>query len=251
MNALITGASSGIGRALARLHVAAGGSVVLVARRGDRLAALCNELGPRAHAIAMDLSAPGAATALFAEVSARGLAVELLVNNAGVGAHGRFDQTSPAALHALLAVNVTVLTELSRAFLPPMIARGSGRVLNLASMAAFVPGPTCAAYHASKAYVLSLSEALAYELRGTGVSVTAACPGAVATEFADAAGMLRTRAFTSAADTDKIAQAIYRATLRGDRIYVPGVFNRFAALMTQILPRRFVTQAAARALENV
>src|SRR5579864_4171875 len=189
--ALVTGASGGIGAALARELARHGHDLVLVARGAAAMEALAAELraaGAAATVIAADLARPGAAASLAHEIAGRGLAIDILVNNAGLGAAGRFDRSDPARIGEILQVNIVALSELTRLMLPGMIARGHGRVMLVASVAAFQPGPRMAAYFASKAYVLSLGEALAYELRRTGVSVTVLCPGATATEFFATAG---------------------------------------------------------------
>lgn len=184
--ALVTGASSGIGYELAKAYAEGGCDVVLCARRRDRLAALAAEiarLGRQAVVIPVDLGKRRAARKLAAALEKRGIAVDVLVNNAGSAAHGAFAALDPDGLDTLLAVNVRALTALTRQVLPGMLARGHGRILNVASIAAFQPVPGLAAYAASKAYVLSFSEALAEELRGSGVTVTAVCPGLTRTEM--------------------------------------------------------------------
>lgn len=185
--ALITGASSGIGESLARQLAAHGAHLILVARTEDRLHALAAELGARyrvqVHVLPADLNRPGAAAELHAAVQARGLNVDILVNNAGLGGYGEFSAQPSDEIDRMIAVNIGALTGLTRAFLPDMLARGRGRVLNVASTAAFQPGPLMAVYYATKAYVLSFSEAIAEEVAGSGVSVTALCPGPVRTDF--------------------------------------------------------------------
>ncbi len=223
--ALITGASSGIGRDLAREHARRGGRLILVARRGDRLETLAAELVDR-HGIAVtvlpcDLAAPGAAAALHQEVAGRGLVVDQLINNAGFGGLGRFHEMDPQRQDAMVQLNVMALTQLTRAYLPEMIARGRGRVLNVASTAAFMPGPTQAVYFATKAYVLSFTEAVAVELEGTGVTMTALCPGATVTEFADQAAAGNKRMFRAGAATSaEVAAFGYRAMLAGRTVAI-------------------------------
>src|SRR3954453_1733990 len=174
--ALVTGASGGIGEALARLPAAGGANVVLLARSAERLTALAGELSAahrvQATVLAHDLAAPGAAEAIVRELSARQLTVDILVNNAGFGTYGPFTATSADEEMALMQVNIVALTMLTKRLLPPMIARRHGRILNVASTAAFQPGPLMAVYFASKAYVLSVSEDLSNESEGTGVTVT-------------------------------------------------------------------------------
>jgi short-subunit dehydrogenase len=190
--AVVTGASSGIGSDLARELARDGYDLVLVARRAEPMERLAEELkayGSSAIVIAADLSKPGAATSLAGELDSLGLAVDVLINNAGVGGHGRFDCTDFVRLGEMLQLNVVALTELTRLLLPGMVARRRGRVMLVASTAAFQPGPQMAVYCATKAYVLSFGEAIAYELKGTGVTITTLCPGATATEFSRAAGV--------------------------------------------------------------
>src|SRR5437588_3456954 len=189
--ALVTGASGGIGAALARELARHGHDLVLAARGVAAMEALAAELsaeGANVTVIAADLAQPGAAASLAGEIARRGLGIEILVNNAGLGAAGRFDKVDPVRINEMLQVNIVALSELTRLVLPGMIARRRGRVMLVASVAGFQPGPHMAAYFASKAYVLSLGEALAYELRGTGVTVTTLCPGATATNFFAVAG---------------------------------------------------------------
>ncbi|HZC76160.1 MAG TPA: SDR family oxidoreductase, partial [Ktedonobacterales bacterium] len=191
--ALVTGASSGIGEELARLFARDGYDLVLVARGKTQLEALAAELrqrhGVSLTVLATDLAQPAAAQAIYDELTRAGITVDVLVNNAGYATYGSFTEIPAETELAMLQVNMAALTHLCKLFLPPMVRRGSGRVLNVASTAAFQPGPLMAAYYASKAYVLSLSEALANELRGTGVTVTALCPGPTRSGFQSRAKM--------------------------------------------------------------
>jgi short-subunit dehydrogenase len=250
--ALVTGASAGIGRELARRFAAGGHDLVLTARRADELRALADELsaehGVAVRAVPADLSDPVAPRTLFDEVAAAGLAVDVLVNNAGFGMYGPFAEADPDRLLAMVQVNVAALTHLTRLFLPGMVARGRGRVLNVASTAAFQPGPLMAAYYASKAYVLSLSEALAFELRGAGVTVTCLCPGPTRTEFAAAAVVGGSRLFDSpyVMDAAPVAEAGYRAAMRGRRVVVPGLLNRLGAFATRFVPRPLLMRVVHR-----
>src|ERR1051325_10241434 len=186
--ALITGASSGFGMEYAKLFAKDRHDVVLVARRRDRLEALAAELskdhGVKAHVVAADLAKPGGAQQVIDEVRRLGLQIDFLVNNAGFATHGPFWQNDAAREAEEVQVNVTALVTLTRAFLPGMVERRRGRILNIGSTAGFPPGPFMAVYYATKAFVNSFSEALAYELRGTGVTSTVSCPGATDTEFA-------------------------------------------------------------------
>jgi uncharacterized protein len=250
--ALVTGASSGIGAALAPLFARDGWQLVLVARTVAPMQALADRLarehGVAVTVIASDLSAPGAAGRLAAELAARGLTVDALVNNAGFGLHGAHATTDAAEESRMLALNVVAVTELTKALLPGMLARGRGRILNLGSVGSFVPGPLMAVYYASKAYVLSYSEALAEELAGTGVTVTALCPGLTRTGFQARAGlpthMARGAGIT--ADVDDVARAGYAAMMRGARIEVPGALNKLSTFLPRFAPRRLVTAVVKR-----
>lgn len=241
--ALITGASAGIGRELARRFAAGGHDLILSARRADELRLLAYDLskdhGASCHVIPADLADPAAPQHLFDDATARGLTVDVLVNNAGFGVYGPFVGADAARLLAMIQVNVTALAHLTRLFLPGMVQRGHGRVLNVASTAAFQPGPLMAAYYASKAFVLSLSEALSEELRGTGVTVTCLCPGPTRTEFVDAAGMDGVAIFDTPAvmTATAVAEAGYLATLRGKRLAVPGWLNKLGAATAPFVPR--------------
>lgn len=250
--ALVTGASSGIGLELARLFAADGHDLVLVARRGDALKQLAAELGSRhgvrATVIAADLADPIGPAEIARSVEAAGLEIEFLVNNAGYGMHGRFAQADAAEELAMLQVNVVALTHLTSLFLPAMLARGRGRVMNVASTAAFQPGPLMAVYYASKAYVLSFTEALAEEVRGTGVTVTALCPGPTTSGFQararmEAARLVRINPFM--ADAASVAAAGYAGLMRGKRIVIPGIANKLLAQSVRFAPRVFATKVAA------
>ncbi len=244
--ALITGASAGIGAALAREFAAHGYDLVLVARRKDRLLALADELETRyrvtARAIEADLARPEAPDEIYRQVWVRGIAVDVLVNNAGFGTHGPFAATDLQTELQMLQVNVVALTHLTKLFLRDMLARRHGKVLNLASTAAFQPGPLMAVYYATKAYVLSLSEALATEVQGTGVTVTALCPGPTPTEFQSRARIADTRLMRSPLVTDAatVARVGYRALMAGKAVAVPGWTNRALTYAVRLAPRRLV-----------
>jgi len=248
LRALVTGASSGIGTAFARALRARGERLVLVARRRDRLERLAADLGGEAHAavVAQDLAAPGAAARLLAEVRARGFAVDLLVNNAGLGHTSRFHTQPDEVVRGMVDLNVRALTELTRAFLPEMVTRRRGRIVNVASNAAFQPIPYMAVYAATKAYVLSFTEALASELRGTGVQVQALCPGITATEFLDVAathrGLLVTRMPMMSAE-DVVASSL-RGLDRGRLRVIAGLPNRILAAVQSFVPRGIVRRIA-------
>ena len=244
--ALITGASGGIGENLARLVAGGRRDVVLVARSQDKLEALAGELtrghGVSATVIAADLSAPDGADRVVSTLIDRRLTIDMLINNAGVGAFGPFAERDASELLRLVQLNVVTLTMLTRHLLPGMVARRRGRILNVASTAAFQPGPLMAAYYASKAYVLSLSEALSDETRGTGVTVTCLCPGPTRTGFQSRAGMERSRllSVSTVMDSADVARAGYEAMLAGRALVVPGLFNKLGMQMLRIAPRALV-----------
>ena len=250
--ALVTGASSGIGEALARCFARDGHRLVLVARSADRLAALAATL-EREHRIAAialpaDLARPGAAARLAASLRRRRIAIDVLVNNAGALEHGAFAAMSAARLHELVALNVAGLTDMLAHFVPAMLERGRGRVLNVASIAAFQPVPGLAAYAATKAYVLSLTESLAEELRGSGVTATALCPGITATPMLSHAvaanEQLARLPQALIGDVGDVAAEGYRACMNGDVICVPGVVNRAATVAARAAPKWLLRRLA-------
>jgi short-subunit dehydrogenase len=251
MTILITGASSGIGLELARICAAHRHDLVLVARRGDALAALAQEAeaaGVRADILVSDLSAPGAAAAIASRVHELGLEIDGLVNNAGYGVFGPFSETSIDAERAMLQVNVVALTELTKLLVAPMIARGRGRILNVASTAAFLPGPLMAVYYASKAYVLSFSEAITDELRGTGVTVTVLCPGPTTSGFQQAANLAESKmvAGKTLPTSHEVAEAGYVAMMAGTPLEIPGWRNKLVAFLPRIVPRHMVAPVIRR-----
>jgi uncharacterized protein len=218
--ALVTGASSGIGAALARELAGDGHDLVLTARTLAPMQALAAELearGANSVVIAADLGKSGAAATLAEAIEAGGRHIDVLVNNAGLGAAGRFDRTDPVRIGEMLQVNIVALTELTRLLLPGMVARGHGRVILVASIAGFQPGPWMAVYFATKAYVLSFGEAIACELRGTGVTVTTLCPGATATDFFKTAGTIGPAAPTNALRPMMSPSAVARIGHRGSK----------------------------------
>ena len=241
---LITGASAGLGAEFARACSARGEALVLVARRRDRLEALAAELG-NAHVVAMDLGEAGAAARLIAEVAALGLSVRTLINNAGFGLAGKFADLPVERQRAMIDLNAGALTELSRLVLPAMLARRDGAILNVASTAAFQPGPGIAVYFASKAYVLSFSEALHQELKGSGVRVSALCPGPTATEFGDVAGMKSARFDRFAADAASVVAAGLKGLDRNKAVVVPGLMNKAMAQSGRIIPRAAMRRMVA------
>lgn len=250
---LITGASAGIGRELARLAARDSRSLILVARRRERLVALQEELvlahpGLDVHPWACDLADARERRALAAGLAAKGLQVDHLVNNAGAGDAGRFVAMDRARLQAQVELDVVAVHDLLLAFVPPMVERGYGRILNVASTAAFQPLPWMATYAASKAFVLHLSEALSVELRGKGVTVTCLCPGRTKTEFFDAAAGHDEIFFsrTPTADPVEVARAGYEAMLAGRRLVVPMLRDRLSAWSARVSPRPMVLAIAER-----
>jgi uncharacterized protein len=236
--ALVTGASSGIGSDLARELAKDGHDLVLTARREGPLQALAGELqghDAAAEVIAADLSRPGAAAELAGAIEARGLRIDVLINNAGLGGIGRFDRSDPVRIGEMLHVNIVALTELTRILLPGMVARRRGRILLVASTAGFLPGPGMAVYFATKAYVLSFGEAIAQELRGTGVKVTTLCPGGTATNFFAVAGSEHgvMRGMMSSAEVARIG---YRGLKSGRRVVIAGLHNNVLAMGSRYAP---------------
>ena len=246
--ALITGASAGLGVDFAGQLAAKGHGLVLVARRKDRLDALASELG-NARTIAMDLAAPGAVEALMADLEQAGEQVETLINNAGFGLWGPFAKQDAGRVREMIDLNVGVLTNLCSAIVPGMIERQQGAILNVASTAAFQAGPNMAVYFATKAYVLSFTEALHEELKPHGIKVSCLCPGPTRTEFGEVAG------FASNSWFDRISMdsaGVVRKGLAGlDRnraVVVPGLLNKFGAASTRLAPRA-VTRRIAGSLK--
>jgi len=245
---LLTGASAGIGLSLARLFAENGFDLVLVARRKaelEELAETCRaEQRVRAEAIAMDLLEPGAPTKLVERLEADELAVDVLVNNAGLMEMGRFAKLDVEKHERLLQLNVLVLASLTHRLLQPMVARGHGRILNVSSTSSFQPVPSLALYAASKAFVLSFSESLSEELKGTGVTVTALCPGFTRTDMLDRAQDEHeaTQAIPGflLSDVDSVARAGFEGCMAGQAVVVPGLPNRLAASLVQLYPRWLV-----------
>ena len=248
--ALVTGASIGIGREIAVLLAQQGHDLVLAARSTDKLEALAAELraqyGAASTVITTDLGRPGSAQALFDAVTARGIHVDVLVNNAGFGLKGRFLGLSLAEQQEMIQLNISSLTELSWLFGRAMAQRGHGRILNIGSIASFQPGPEFTVYAATKAYVLSFSEALDAELRPQGVNVTALCPGAVQTNFHDRAGNDSKLLLATIMPVAPVARAGVRALFAGRPVVIPGWLNRLAVFAVRFTPRRLVTAVSYR-----
>ncbi|ODU79423.1 MAG: oxidoreductase [Microbacterium sp. SCN 71-21] len=253
--ALITGASAGLGTEFADQFARRGADVVLVARRADRLEEIAAEVrsrhGVSAHVVPLDLTEPGAVATLADELEGRGIRVDHVVNNAGFGMKGAFAEADAERIDALVQLNVAVLTSLTRAFLPALVARGSGTVINIASTAAFQPLASMAIYGASKAYVLSFTEALAHEVRPQGVTVLAVCPGATATEFFDVVGDARAAVGAMQTPT-QVVDAAFRALARRKPPYsvVSGVQNKTGAVIVGLVPRRARVALTAGLLER-
>ncbi|HTG34497.1 MAG TPA: SDR family oxidoreductase [Thermoanaerobaculia bacterium] len=254
--ALITGASGGIGLELARRFAAGGYDLVLVARSTAKLEELAGELrkhGAAVRVLAKDLARPESPEEVFQELEAAEIAVDVLVNNAGFATYGPFVEIDLGRELEELQLNVVTLTHLTKKLLPGMLARRRGGVLNLASTAGFQPGPLMAVYYATKAYVISFSEALAEELSGTGVTVTALCPGPTATGFQRRAGLEASKLFSGmlqVADAAAVARAGYEGFRAGKRIVIPGLINKIGVQSIRISPRALATRMVKRMQER-
>jgi uncharacterized protein len=255
--ALITGASGGIGYELAKLFASDQYNLILVARSGDKLNLIASELRKQfsvtVKTMALDLAADRAVTSLFEHLEGEGLAVDVLVNNAGFGVFGDFAEMAEEDVLGQVELNVTALTHLTRLFLPSMIARGEGKIMNVASTAAFQPGPLMAVYYATKAYVLSFSEALGNEVAGTGVVVSCFCPGATDTGFQKRAGMENSRLFKKigAMNAERVARDGYRGLMAGKTLVISGTRNWLVAESVRFAPRKWVTALSRWVAENV
>jgi len=253
---LITGASGGIGYELAKLFGRDHHNLVLVARSAEKLAQVAAELQPHGMTVktmALDLSSPPAPKFLFDQLQRESTTIDILVNNAGYGAFGEFAQMPEGEVLGQIALNITALTELTHLFLPPMIARRSGRIMNVASTAGFQPGPLMAVYYATKAYVISFSEAIANELRDSGISVTCFCPGATHTGFASRAGTEHSRLFKKlgAMSAETVALDGYRAVMEGRTLAISGAHNWLVAQSTRFAPRKMVAAVSRWVAEKV
>jgi hypothetical protein len=238
--ALITGASVGIGRDLAELFARDGHHLILTARNESQLNEVAKKLSDQYHVnaqvIAQDLSTPDAPQRIFDQLQSK--PIDYLINNAGFGTHGPFAESDLQSQLSMLQVNIVSLTHLTRLFLPQMLTRKTGRILNVASLAAYLPGPFMAVYYATKAYVLSFSEALSSELSGTGITVTALCPGATKTEFQKRAGIGEAAHLKGNATTStEVAQLGYTAMMRGQPTIITGLANNLSAFALRFLPR--------------
>lgn len=254
--ALVTGASSGIGEALAKVLAREGYDLVLVARRRGALEALGEALtrshGTTAAVHAMDLSEPFGPKRLYEDLQREGVTVDVLVNNAGFGSHGVFAGTDIAVQLNMIQLNVSALTELTHLFLPGMIERGRGRILNVASTGSFQAGPLMAVYYATKAYVLSFSEAIRDELRRTGVTVTALCPGPTHSEFQERANLAGMRLLSEGLmmSSERVAELGYRGMMKGRSIVVTGWMNRLGVWAVKFSPRAWVVPVVRKVMEK-
>jgi short-subunit dehydrogenase len=251
---LITGGSEGIGYELAKRFARDRHDLVLVARDADKLRSAAEELsalGARVEVIVHDLSPPGSGAALHAEVHRRGLRIDVLVNNAGAGLYGPFAETGLDRDLALMRLNMEALVALTRLVLPGMLERRSGAILNVGSTAGFQPGPLMAVYYATKAFVLSFSEALANELEGSGVQVSVLCPGPTLTGFQRVAGIGSGRPMHAGVMTAvEVADIGYREFRRGELTIIPGLRNRLLAFAVRLAPRRLVPRLVRRLQEK-
>jgi short-subunit dehydrogenase len=253
--ALITGASGGIGLELARLHASKGDNLVLVARSGEKLAEVRDELESKYNVnvrfLVSDLSIRYAAKKVFDEVSNHKIAIDYLINNAGFGDFGLFAESDWDKQERMINLNITALTHLTRLFVPGMISRGEGKILNMSSLAAFTPGPTMSVYFATKAFVLSLSEALNNELKDKGITVTALCPGSTESKFHEVAlgdpKLVKERKMMTATE---VADIGYRAMMKGTPVVIPGFKNSFLAFASRFASREVLVKMARRIQEN-
>lgn len=240
---LITGASSGFGYEFVKLFAKGNYNLILTARNIERLEEIQNEFNSLNIAlIKKDLSMPHSAKELFDEIKEKGFNIDVLINNAGFGLVGRFDRLDVDRQVDMIELNVSALTELTHYILQEMKQRGNGKILNVASTAAFRPGPLMAVYYASKAYLLSFSEAIAEELRGTGITVTALCPGPSKTNFAKAANVEKTKMFAKVMDADVVAKLGFKALMKGKRVVVTGNVNKLGTYAVKFLPKRLVVK---------
>ena len=255
--AVITGASGGIGYELAKLFARDHYNLVLVARSADKLNQVAGELQSQfsvtAKIFALDLAAVPAPQFVFDQLQREGIAVDVLVNNAAFGAFGEFAEMPEEEIVGQIQLNVTALTHLTRLFLPAMLARGSGKIMNVASTAAFQPGPLMAVYYATKAYVLSFSEALANEVAGSGVVVSCFCPGPTDTGFQKRAGMENSRVVKKVGgmSAERVARDGYRGLMAGRTVVISGVQNWLAAESVRFAPRKWVTAISRWVTEKV
>lgn len=247
--ALITGATRGLGYEFSKLFASNGTDLFLTARNSERLDSICRDLSERYSVnvdyIAVDLSQPMAANKIIEELNKKKLEINILVNNAGFNVYGEFNKTSLSDELEMIQLNLVSLTILTKLLLPNMIKKGSGKILNIGSTGSFVPGPLNAVYCATKAFVLSFSEAIAEELSGTGVTCTVLCPGATKTEFANRAGMENVKLFKipgAVMNANVVAKIGYNALFKGKRQITPGFSNKLLVLSTYFTPRTIMAK---------
>ncbi|RRK09654.1 SDR family NAD(P)-dependent oxidoreductase [Lactiplantibacillus garii] len=254
--ALITGATGGLGRAFVKQLAKAGHALVLVGRNPQKLAALKTEIeatyAVKTTTIAVDFTDETAAEQIFDQVAAQGLQIDYLINNVGLGGQGAFSERTMAQDVDMMRVNMLVPTKLMKLFVPEFVKRGAGRILNVSSSAALIPGPLQAEYYATKAYVTSLSNAIAYEVKDSGVTVTTLMPGAIETGFAKAGGLTQTKMFAHGADPAAVARAGYRGMLAGKLNVFAGlsaVQRPFVGLMP-LMPKKAIMSFVANQQSN-
>ncbi|WP_112479320.1 SDR family NAD(P)-dependent oxidoreductase [Vibrio variabilis] len=253
--ALITGASSGIGLEFAKIHAQKGGDMVLVARSADKLEALKQELENqfkiKVTVLPADLSKADSAAKIFEQTEAQGLKIDTLINNAGFGGHGLFHERELVDEQAMMQVNMLTLTDLTHFYLKGMVERNQGRILNVSSTASFMPGPLQAVYYATKAYVTSFSQAIAEEVKDNNITVTALCPGAVATGFVEAANLEGVEIFDKAKSPKSVAECGYQAMEKGDLVAFNESSLKFMLnWIVPLLPRRMVLKLSRQAMEK-
>ncbi|WP_160680033.1 SDR family oxidoreductase [Clostridium sp. C8-1-8] len=239
--ALITGASSGFGYEFVKLFAQDKYDMILVARNIDRLTEIKSEFKDvNITVIQKDLTKPNAVKELYSEIKSKNLSVDILVNNAGFGLFGEFDKLSVESQSNMISLNISVLTELSHYAIQEMKLRKHGKIINIASLGSFQPAPMMAVYCATKAYVLSFSEALARELKGSGITVTTLCPGASKTNFGKVASVENTRMFKNPMSASSVVKIGYKAMHKGARVVIPGIVNKAMAYTSKFLPRKLV-----------
>lgn len=253
--ALVTGASSGIGYEIAKIHASRGGHLVITARNESKLNALKFELEAKytisVHIIVKDLSLNNAALEIYNELKTNNIQINYLINNAGYGLYGSFQSTDWELESKMIQLNIVALTQLTKLFLPTMIENKFGKILNVASTAAFVPGPMMAVYCATKPYVLNFSEAINNEVNKYGISVTALCPGATATGFSKAANADKSALFTKTklASSNDVALYGYEAMLKGKQVAIHGFVNKLLAFIVRLTPRSLVVKISRKVIE--
>lgn len=253
--ALITGASSGIGKELAYIHAEKGGDLVIIARSGDKLKELKQELESKHKVnvlcITKDLTEPNAPKEVYDEVKQKGIAIEYLINNAGFGGIGKFHEREWGKDLAMINLNIVALTALTRYFLPDMVQRNSGRILNVSSTAGLIPGPLQAVYYATKAYVTSFSNAIAEELHDTNITVTALQPGATETQFGSVSGMDKTEMFKNTASAREVAQDGYDGMMKGELDVISGLsfINKIMIGMAPLMPKKLALKQVRKMQE--